>query len=193
MRHDLQQELVALAAQAARIKQRLGLTEAFCDPYPSELAEVHATNAVRLNHIVRGMGWPGVAEVGPEGAEAAFRMLSDATGHPGFMRAGLLLIERQGYLGNALPGWVATVMDRVRLLEGREQVYGTQFDWSAEGTIEPMPLAGADTVDMRRQSVSLDLLEDFLAGVRALGAPPPADLAERRQRVDAFAVRAGWR
>jgi hypothetical protein len=59
---------------------------------------------------------------------------------PQFQRQCLALLQAAVTRGEA-PAWqVAMLTDRIRILEGRQQLYGTQFDWDANGQMSPLPI-----------------------------------------------------
>jgi hypothetical protein len=85
--------------------------------------------------------------------------------------------------------------DRIRCFEGREQIYGSQFDWDENGQMSPLPIADRENVDERRRAVGLDSLAERTAAIRAslAGEKCPADLASRRRDAEEWAFRVGWR
>ena len=103
-----------------------------------------ATHADRLWAILDDYEcWPGIRLVGADGEEAAW------------------LIAQLGDLGlqqrclEQLKHKTAALESRVRMAEGREQVYGTQFVASSVDTLEPWPIAAPETVEARRHRVGL--------------------------------------
>src|SRR5215213_2813338 len=79
----------------------------------------------RMKGIVTEHGWPGRSLVGEDGGHAAWLLVqhSDAA----FMAHCLPLLERAVYAGEAPAKDYAYLLDRVRMNEGRPQVYGSQF------------------------------------------------------------------
>jgi hypothetical protein len=56
---------------------------------------------------------------------------------------------------DANPAHYACLVDRVRMADGREQVYGSQFVVTDGETVTPWPIADALSVDRRRIRVGL--------------------------------------
>jgi hypothetical protein len=88
--------------------------------------------------------------------------------------------------------------DRIRMLEGGLQLYGTQFDWDENGEMSPYPaIEDPGHVDERRRAIGLGSLADEIERKRAAVAQanekPPYDRAEREKRMDEWARSAGWR
>lgn len=122
-------------------------------------------------------------------AAAAFLILQHAIG--------LALMLDAIPLGQANVLDAAYLSDRIAVLEGREQTFGTQFDWDGHGQLSPAPIRDVQSVDERRASVGLAPIAEAIAEVRARAAAEgetvPADLAQRRAESEAWAREAGWR
>ena len=129
--------------------------------------------------------------MGDEAAEAAWLIAQHAIGLPAFQRACLEAVK-----ASDAPAWQAAYLeDRIRVLEGRPQLYGTQFDWDADGRMSPQPIEDPTGVDERRAAVGLpSLAEAFEKQRRATtGEPVPADPEARRGEMEAWARSVGWR
>jgi len=50
---------------------------------------------------------------------------------------------------------VATLEDRLRLLAGRKQIYGTQFRRGGDGKVELAPMEDSAHADLRREGAAL--------------------------------------
>jgi hypothetical protein len=91
----------------------------------------------------------------------------------------------------------AYLADRIAVLEGRPQRFGSQFDWDEDGALSPAPILEPDTVDVRRAQLGLPPLAQTIAAMRAQadaeGQRPPADLPARKAAYAAFLKRVGWR
>jgi hypothetical protein len=91
----------------------------------------------------------------------------------------------------------AMLEDRIRVFEGRPQLYGTQFDWDSTGQLSPLPIEDPSEVEARRRTLGLKPLEQQVNDVRAAaareGERPPADWATRQREVEAWYRQVGWR
>jgi Family of unknown function (DUF6624) len=194
MRDDLRRQLLAWIAEDDAERERLARDGAlFAHGYHPEMEAVHRRNAHRLAAIVDEHGWPGRALVGDDGMAAAWRIAQHAIGEPALMREWLGLLHDAAARGDADAADVAMLEDRIRVLEGRPQRYGTQFDWDDSGTAM-VPMGGVDepeTLDDRRRRVGLPAM----TWTRSPPAdePPPADPAARAFELDTWARRVGWR
>lgn len=165
--------------------------------YNERMAELHRRHNARLVLILSEHGWPGRTLVGEDGAAAAWLLLQHAVLEPNLMRQAVPLLERAVQTGEADPRHLAYLVDRVRTLEGRPQLYGTTHDWDASGNLSPAPVENAANVDERRHSVGLEPLSAntrrLRAEAEAEGEGPPADYEQRQREFDEWARATGWR
>lgn len=189
--------LIAAAQRDAATRARLARTGALFDGYHPEMEAVHLENAALLEQTIEAIGWPGRSKVGDEGASAAFMILQHAISKPELQRRGLGLILEAIPDGQANALDAAYLSDRIAVFEGREQTFGTQFDWDADGLLSPAPIRDPAGVDERRASVGLPSMAETIAQIRAGAAAEretaPADLQQRRADFEAWARRVGWR
>ncbi|HYD99453.1 MAG TPA: DUF6624 domain-containing protein [Alphaproteobacteria bacterium] len=194
---DPRAELLRMAAADRVLRAKLAATGALFEGYDEEMAALHRWHAHSLGELIDAHGWPGRGLVGEDGAEAAWIVLQHAIGDPALMRRCLPLLEAAAEAGEA-PAWqVAYLADRIRVLEGRPQRFGTQFDWDAEGRLSPLPVEAPETLDIRRAALGLAPMAEAVEARRraaaAEGEGPPPDPAARRAAFEAWAVRTGWR
>jgi hypothetical protein len=192
----LREKFIALAAEDARVREALAADASLYDGYNPQMEAVHRANAEALEAALES-GWPGVARVGPDGADAAWLIAQHAIGKPEFQRRCLAALEEAAARGDA-PAWQAAYLcDRVRSMEGRGQLYGTQFDWDENGEMSPQPIEDEDNIDARRAAVGLPPLAEAIArqraGVAESGEPVPKDHARRRGAFEAWLRKVGWR
>jgi hypothetical protein len=193
---ELRVELLALAAEDQRVRAELLAEGTLFEGYRPRMAEVHHRNGVRLSAIMDRVGWPGRRLVGAEAADAAWLVLQHSVGDPAVMRRGLALV-RAAPADDVAPAQVAMLDDRVRVLSGLPQRYGTQFDWDAQGVMSPWDIEDPDRVDERRRAAGLPPLAEKLREIRDTvareGEAPPADMAARRREIEQWARSVGWR
>ncbi|MDQ8757990.1 hypothetical protein RCO27_17325 [Sphingosinicella sp. LHD-64] len=195
MDEGLREQLLAMARHDLDVRTRLADDGSLFEGYHPEMQAVHDANATALDAIIAERGWPSVALAGTDGEEAAWLVAQHAIGQPGFQRRCLALLEAAAARDEA-PGWQpAYLADRIRSLEGRPQLYGTQFDWDEKGLMSPLPIEAPDEVDARRAAIGLAPLAETTAKHRrnAAAETRPADLARRKREMHEWAVRTGWR
>jgi hypothetical protein len=109
--------------------------------------------------------WPGRALVDDDGAEAAWLVAQYAIDDPGLQRRCLAMLELAVDCGDADPVHLAYLLDRVRMADGRDQLYGSQFVLSPTGELEPWPVDDAALVDARRRRIGLTPFADHAATI----------------------------
>jgi hypothetical protein len=102
--------------------------------------------------------WPGFRLVGIDGEEAAWHVaqLADA----GLQRRALDHLEVAVDNGDADPAHYACLLDRVRMSEGRPQVFGSQFVVRGDRSVAPWPIEDPLAVDERRFAMNLPTLAE---------------------------------
>jgi len=193
----LRAELLEMRAADLRLRDELVRDGGLFDGYNERMAELHRRHNVRLALVLAEHGWPGRALVDEDGAAAAWFLLQHAIADPGLMRRAVPLLEQAVRANDADPRHVAFLVDRIRTMEGRPQLYGTSHDWDEAGHLSPLPIDEPATVDERRRQVGLEPLAENTRRLRAQaeaeGEGPPADYAKRQRDADAWARATGWR
>ena len=134
------------------------------------MQEADRENLVWLNDLVERQGWPTITLVGQDGAHSAWLLVQHASADRKFQRRCLDLMTVLSK-EEVSPGNVALLTDRVRLAEGKKQIYGTQFT-SAGGRWHPLPLEDEASVDARRAEVGLGPLAEYVKAIEELYGPP---------------------
>jgi hypothetical protein len=128
--------------------------------------EVDSRHLGRLKEIVDQHAWPGKSLVGEDGANAAWLLVQHATQDPKFMKHCRSLMKRAVDTGEASPTDYAYLVDRVRLQDGKPQLYGTQFVQDSQGRLTLQPLKDPEEVDERRRKMGLMPLAQYEAELR---------------------------
>lgn len=186
-----------MAAEDLRVRRELAESGALFEGYHPRMRAVHDGHAARLAAILDDHGWPGRHRVGPEGAEAAWLIVQHAIAHPALQRRVLGALEAAAAQGDVPAHQPAMLEDRIRILEGRPQRYGTQFDWNAAGELSPLPIEDPEGVEARRRAVGLGSLADATRERRRetaeSGEQPPGDWPARQREMEQWLREAGWR
>lgn len=125
-----------------------------------QLNKVDAQTEVRLAAIVREHGWPGLDMVGLDGTDAASTMLQHIGAET--QKKALPLVEAAFRGGKVTGPNYAGLVDRVRLSEGRPQLYGTVAkSFTHEGEVVFQPIEDEAGVDARRAEVGLMPLAEY--------------------------------
>lgn len=193
----LRDELLRMRREDLELRAELARDGSLFDGYADRMAELHRRHNTRLDAILAEHGWPGRSVVGEDGAAAGWLLVQHAILDPPLMRRALVLLARAVDLGEAEPAHFAYLVDRIRTLEGRLQIYGTSHDWDADGRLMPLPIEDPAGVDERRRAAGLETLTANTQRLRdqaaAEGEGAPADYEQRRRAMEQWAHAVGWR
>lgn len=126
--------------------------------------EIDRQNSKRLADIIDRFGWPGRRFAGAEVALNAFLVLQHSD--TAMQKKYFPLLRDAMLRGEANPGDVALLEDRLRVSEGRPQLYGTQLK-----SVHPLalyPIEDETNVDARRQKAGLPKLSEYLEMFKSL-------------------------
>ncbi|MFB4306599.1 DUF6624 domain-containing protein [Actinomadura sp. GTD37] len=124
-------------------------------------------NTMWLARLVRRDGWPGIAAAGADGAHAAWLLAQHADRKPGVQRMFLEAMRDAVGRGDAARKDLAYLEDRVRVNDGRPQIYGTQYGMT--GTVfGPLPIEAPESLDERRAAAGLQPMAEYDAEMRRL-------------------------
>ena len=193
MNQELRDELLAMKKHDLRVRAQLAEDGALFEGYHPEMEAVHRRNAARLVEILDEFGWPGFSLAGEDGAKAAWLVAQHAIGEPTLQRRCLALLQSAVEAGDAPPYQAAYLEDRIRVFEGRKQLYGTQVDYGPDGTPRPSPIEDPDGVDERRSAVGLEPIDQRIAKAERMPPIDAAERARRRRTYEAWLRRVGWR
>ncbi len=180
-------------AEDQRVRRELLDQGALGDGYHPRMEEVHKRNAARLKEIIARHGWPGRAMVGEEAAVAAWRIVQHSIGDPPFQRACLGLLEDAALRSDTSPQHPAYLLHRIRMYEGKPQIYGTQFLPNQEGDTAPWKIEDPEHVDERRAPIGLRPLAESLQPPDPSRRPPREELEAWFRGYEQWLRKAGWR
>lgn len=135
-------------------------------------SKTDADNAAWIKHVIEKHGWPGKSLVGVDGAQAAFVLIQHAARDSEFQKKCLELLEKAVKQGEAPAVYLAFLTDRVRMVGGKPQVYGTQTKVTADGKFEVYPIEDEANVDKRRAEVGLEPLATYIERMRQRYSKP---------------------
>ncbi len=152
----LRDELLARAERDQRVREATPLREAWSEDVAAQCRAVDADNTSFLKTVIAVQGWPGRDLVGRQAADAAWLLCQHADADRDFQHLCLRLLADAVAAGQADPSHLALLTDRVRVADGRPQVYGTQYFKPEHGEFGPSPIEDPEQLDARRQQVGLE-------------------------------------
>ncbi|MCB7482136.1 DUF6624 domain-containing protein [Christiangramia sediminis] len=152
---DLRQEMSAVEAAYGRDSEEM---QAHWD----KINKLDSINVLKVQKILDERGWLGADVVGDQGNSTLFLVIQHA---PLEVQEKYLPMFRDAVKkGNASPGSLALMEDRVALRNGERQIYGSQIGRDPEtGEYYVSPLQDPENIDPRRAEVGLKPLEDYVA------------------------------
>jgi hypothetical protein len=184
-------ELIAMAERDRQAAQELAASGALYEGYHPLMIAIHESNASRLQAIMAEVGWPTQRLVGERAARAAWLIAQHAISRPEFQRSCLKHLA-EAAREHTVPLWQPAMLeDRIRVFEGRLQLYGSQLEPDAHGDLRPHAIEDPERVEERRRAVGLEPLADILA--RAKPQPVPADPERFERDYQKWLIDVGWR
>jgi len=130
--------------------------------------DIDVANMKRLAQIIDTFGWPGVRFAG-RASQTAFLVLQHADTDT--QRKYLPLLREAVKRNDALGGHLAMLEDRVRVADGKPQLYGTQLGGTP---LRFDPIEDEAHVDERRAAVGLPPMAEYARMFGTSYAPPTA-------------------
>jgi hypothetical protein len=176
-------ELMNMAEEGRAVWAAVSTEDPLFHGHHPVMEELCRRNAERLNVIFDSVGWPG--------GWAADWVLYHAIWSPDVMRRGLGLLRAAERRGEVEPLNVALLEDRILMLEGKPQQYGTQLEWDSDDVLNPLPVADPADVDVRRGAVGLGRLAERIEEIR--GRREGRAHVRQPIALPAWARSVGWR
>ncbi|NSL85683.1 hypothetical protein ECE50_002500 [Chitinophaga sp. Mgbs1] len=193
---NIADKIIDLKNQDEQLRDELIRKGKLSDGYDPSMEALHNRNAEILNDIIDVIGYPTIDKVGKAASEAAWLIIQHAIGQPGFMKKCRHLLENAVSENKADPVSLAYLTDRIAVLEGAPQLFGTQFDWDENGALSPNHFDDVTRVNERRKRIGLNTLEEQTALIRQRVASenqtPPADADKRKHDMNQWRKKTGW-
>ena len=124
------------------------------------MLEADTQNTMWLDEIIGQYGWPTFSLVEVDGAQAAFLLVQHSPSLQ-FQKKCLELLELAVNQKEADKISLAYLTDRIRMSDGKPQLYGTQGQTNPDGSIIPFPIEDEEHVDERRQAIGLEPVAEY--------------------------------
>lgn len=164
--------------------------------YHPKMKALHNKNAYVLNSIINQIGYPTPLKVGKKASEAAWILIQHAIEQPVFIKNCLKLLEIEATKNKIYSKNLAYLSDRIAVFENRLQLYGTQFDWDANGIMNPYKIDCLIKVNKRRKDIGLNSMEEqtilIQNRVKQENQIPPKNFFERKIEIENWKKQVGW-
>lgn len=120
--------------------------------------DIDIKNTCRMKEIVQEIGWPMISKVGSEAAFDAWLLVQHADHDVEFQEYCLGLMQAASD-GDVDRRNIAYLEDRIRVNQGRGQIYGTQFI-QKDGMHMAQPIEDQENVDIRRAQMGMGPLTE---------------------------------
>jgi len=193
---SIAEKIIDLKNADLALRNKLVQSGQLSEGYNEEMKELHNRNAKILSDIIDTIGYPTIDKVGKEANEAAWLVIQHSIGQPEFMKKSAELLKSAGDENKADPKSLAYLTDRIAVLEGKPQLYGTQFDWDKHGNLSPNLFDDLNKVNERRKSIGLNTIEEqteiMREQVKSENQSPPKDFEKRKQEIEQWKKNVGW-
>jgi hypothetical protein len=193
---SIAEKIIDLKNADLALRNKLVQSGQLSEGYNEEMKELHNRNAKILSDIIDTIGYPTIDKVGKEANEAAWLVIQHSIGQPEFMKKSAELLKSAVNENKADPKSLAYLTDRIAVLEGKPQLYGTQFDWDEHGNLSPNLFDDLNKVNKRRKSIGLNTLEEQTEIIRRQAKnenqSPPTDIENRKQEIEEWKRNVGW-
>ncbi|MCH7402099.1 DUF6624 domain-containing protein [Belliella kenyensis] len=189
-------KLISLRDADLALRDRLMRSGKLQEGYAEDMEVLHLKHAAMLEQVIDEIGYPTISKVGEEGSAAAWLIIQHAISNPSFMRKCQQLLAEAVDQGEASALDLAYLSDRIAVLSGQQQLYGTQFDWDDEGKLSPNAYDDIALVNERRASLCLPTLEEQTQSIRlrtqSENHQAPTNLQQRNLEMNAWRKKVGW-
>ncbi len=127
------------------------------------MAKVDLKHQKRLVKILDIIKTPSIKNIGLDGAEVVWIIAQHAGFNLSLMKQVQELMEKctSKDVKNGYYRGIAYLTDRINVMEGNNQVYGTQFWASPNGVPEPYPIVDFENIDERRKKFGLESFNEY--------------------------------
>ncbi|WP_454045656.1 DUF6624 domain-containing protein [Chryseobacterium sp. Marseille-Q8038] len=164
----MQAELLAIHEEDQKYRVQMNETQKKFGPNSKEMNDLwritnqkDSINLLKVKKILDEKGWVGKDKVGAQANSALFLVIQHSDLET--QKKYLPMMKEAVTKGNASPGSLALLIDRIEIREGRKQIYGSQIGIiQSNNTFYVSPLIDPDNVDKRRTEVGLGPISDYL-------------------------------
>ena len=133
-----------------------------------KVKSVDKRNLLLMKEIINVYGWPTISLVGERVSNLAWLLVQHADSDISFQKKCLSLMKRYLKKNEVIKSNVAYLTDRVRVSEGRKQIYGTQFYTNPNNNLQPRPIWDIKSINKRRSRIGLEPFSIYKRSVKKM-------------------------
>jgi hypothetical protein len=166
----LRQELIRMLDEDQAARKPMTEGTWVSEEQARKMNELDAANTKRLAEIVKQHGFPGVALVGRDGAQAAIVLMIHGPSIE-LKKKALPYIKKAARRGEIPMEAFATLTDTILITEGKPQLYGTKFDL-VDGKFVLAKTKDPARLDARRKKLGLVPISEYAKSLAELYKMP---------------------
>jgi hypothetical protein len=152
-------DTAALKSQLQRIFDRDQNTRTHADS-AFYMGRMDSLNLIEVEKIISRYGWPGQSFVGQKGNVTVFLVIQHA--ELAVQEKYLPLLRASVAKGESRASNLALLEDRIRMRQGKKQIYGSQIHFNKEtGAQEFWPIEDEASVNTRRAKMGMQPIEEY--------------------------------
>jgi hypothetical protein len=157
---DLKNEIRSELAKMVRIDQKMRSIGFEDEENWRKVKVIDLQNTKKLKEIIAKIGWPTISKVGKTASHNSWLIAQHADRDKDFQKYCLALMKKEPAKEIFLDD-MAYLEDRLRVSDGKYQLYGTQFYINKKGDYGPRPIKDKRNLNKRRNSVGLSPMETY--------------------------------
>ena len=118
-------------------------------------------NTCEFKKILDKYGWPKKSIFGEDVSNSAWLIVQHADHDIDFQKNSLKILKRLEKISEINRHLIPLLIDRVRVNQGRKQIYGTQFYMNEKNELVPRPLSNPGKVNRLRKKYGLSSLASY--------------------------------
>ncbi len=123
--------------------------------------QIDVKNTREFKKILDRYGWPKKSVFGENVSNGAWLIVQHADHDIDFQESCLKVVKRLEKINEISRQVIPLLIDRVRVNQGRKQIYGTQFYTNEKNQLVPLPLTNPSKVNSSRKKYGLSSLASY--------------------------------
>ena len=157
---NLKKEIKTELARMVRLDQKMRSIGFDDEENWKKVKEIDLQNTKKLKNIIAKIGWPTISKVGKTTSHNCW-LIAQHAGHDKDFQKYCLALMKNEPTNEIFLDDMAYFEDRLRVCDGKSQLYGTQFYINKKGDYGPRPIKDKTNLNKRRKDVGLPSMENY--------------------------------